>query len=103
MEKVVKKLSEIESAAVAIMDSANAKKKDFSDKMDVKISEFDKNVDAETAKILSELTLKLQAETEQELLELKKCTQQTLDALDNEYNKNHSTLAENILSTIVRE
>lgn len=103
MEKVVKKLSEIEAAAVAIMDNANSKKKELSDKMDIKISEFDKKVDAETAQMLSELTKKLQTETEQELLELKNCTQQTLNALDDEYNKNHSALAEQILNTITRE
>lgn len=103
MEKVVNKLSEIEAAAVAIMDNANTKKKEISDKMDVKISEFDKKVDAETAQILSELTNRLQSETEQELNELNNCTQKTLDALDDEYNKNHSTIAENILSIIIRE
>ncbi len=103
MEKVVNKLSEIESAAVAIMENANAKKKDISDKMDLKIIEFDKKVDAETANTLSELTKRLQAETEQELSELKLCTQKTLDALEDEYNKNHSNLANNIFKMIVRE
>ena len=71
--------------------------------MDIKIREFDENVDAETAQKLSELTQKLQAETEQELLELRKCTQQTLDALEEEYTKNHSALAEQILNSITRE
>jgi site-specific DNA-adenine methylase len=103
MEKVVNKLSEIEAAAVAIMDNANAKKKEISDNMNMKIVEFDKKVDAETADTLAELTQKLQTETEQELSELKTCTQKNLDTLEDEYNKNHSILANNIFRTIVRE
>lgn len=103
MEKVVNKLSEIEAVAVAIMEDANLKKKEISDNMDIKIVEFDKKVDAETATTLSELTKKLQAETEQELSELNSCTQKALDTLEDEYNKNHSVLANKIFSTIVRE
>jgi hypothetical protein len=103
MEKVVNKLSEIEAAAVAIMDNANTMKKEISDNMESKVNEFDKKVDAETAQKLSELIVKLQTETAQELNKLKVCTQQTLVALDDEYNKNHSTLAQKILSAMIRE
>ncbi|MFA9378146.1 MAG: hypothetical protein ACERKZ_15585 [Lachnotalea sp.] len=103
MEKVVNKLSEIEAAAVAIMDSANIKKKELSDKMDITISEFDKEIDAKTARSLTELTKQLQAEKELELSKLKSCTQQTLESLDNDYIKNHSALADQIVTTIIKE
>ncbi|PXV85309.1 hypothetical protein C8E03_11818 [Lachnotalea glycerini] len=103
MEKVVNKLSEIEAAAVTIMESANSRKKEISDSMDVKITEFDKKIDAETSQTLSELTQKLQADTEHELNELKINTQKALDALDEEYNKNHSAIANQIFNTIIRE
>ncbi|WP_099469788.1 hypothetical protein [Konateibacter massiliensis] len=103
MEKVVNKLSEIEAAAVSIMDEANQKKKELSDKMDLQIAAFDKKVDAETANTLSELTKKLQAETEQDLESIETQMQKALETLDDEYNKNHSALANEIFSTIVRE
>jgi tRNA uridine 5-carbamoylmethylation protein Kti12 len=103
MEKVVNKLSEIEAAAVAIMENANSRKKEISDKTNQDIAAFDKKIDAETTKSLSELKVKLQTETEQELNKLKTSTQQALEALEDEYNKNHSALADEIFRTIIRE
>lgn len=103
MEKVVNRLSEIEAAAVAIMDNANAKKKEISDSMTIKTKEFDKAVDEETSKTLSDLNKKLQLETEQELLSLKDNTMRVLEALEDDYNKNHTALAKKILTQIIGE
>lgn len=101
MEKVVKKLSEIEAAAVAIIDSANARKKELSDAMDVKINTFDEQIDNETAKTLSDLKVKLEQQKDAELAELKANTEKTLNALDEEYAKNHTSLAKDLLNSIV--
>lgn len=103
MEKVVTKLSEIEAAAVAIMDNANAKKKEISESMIIKTNEFDKTVDEETSKTLSDLNKKLELETEQELKALKDKTMQVLKALEDDYNKNHTALAKKILAQIIDE
>lgn len=103
MEKVVNRLSQIEAAAVAIMEEANSKKKEISNEMDLKTAEFDKKVDSETEKKLAKLTKNLQDETDQELNKLKMHAQKTLKALDDEYDKNHSIMANKIFSTMIRE
>ena len=45
MDTVINRLSEIETAARAIVEEANARKKAFAEEMDAKTAAFDKSVD----------------------------------------------------------
>ena len=49
MDTVINRLSEIETAARAIVEEANARKKAFAEEMDAKTAAFDKSVEQETA------------------------------------------------------
>lgn len=101
MEKVVSKLSEIEAAAVAIMDNATTQKKQLSSEMDERIKQFDAEVDAKTAKSLTDLKNRLETETNMELAQLKSDTLKTLEELEKDFEKNHSKIAKSLLDSIV--
>lgn len=101
MEEVVNKLSEIEAAAVAIIESANEKKKELSEAMDKKTKQFDEEVNAGTEKTLSELSQKLKLETEQEISLLKENTAKALIDLEQGYQESHTALAKNILKNLI--
>ena len=45
MDTVINRLSEIEAAAGAIVEEANARKKAFAEEMDAKTAAFDKSMD----------------------------------------------------------
>lgn len=48
MDTVIKQISEIESAAAAVMDAANGRKKAFAEEMAEKTAAFDRELDSET-------------------------------------------------------
>ena len=50
MDTVINRLSEIEAAAGAIVEEANARKKAFAEEMDAKTAAFDKSMEQETAR-----------------------------------------------------
>ena len=50
MDTVIKRISEIEQSAVAVMDDAAARKKAFAAEMEEKTRRFDQTADEETEK-----------------------------------------------------
>ncbi len=50
MDTVIEKISEIESAATAIMEDANERKKAFAKEMEERTAVFDAQLEAETNK-----------------------------------------------------
>lgn len=50
MDTVIKQISEIEAAASAVMEEANARKKAFAQEMEEKTAAFDREMDAQTEK-----------------------------------------------------
>ena len=55
MDTVIKRISEIEQSAVAVMDDAAARKKAFAAEMEEKTRRFDQTADEETEKKLQSL------------------------------------------------
>ena len=62
MDTVINRLSEIEAAAGAIVEEANARKKAFAEEMDAKTAAFDKSMEQETARRIAEIQEKMEAE-----------------------------------------
>ncbi|MFQ9509842.1 MAG: ATPase [Lachnospiraceae bacterium] len=103
MEQVLKRLSEIESAATAIMEQADVRKKELSQKMERKTAEFDQKVAQETAATIDDLRQQLHLQIESELLQQQKQTDGLLKYLDEQYNKDHTKIAQQILEQLIKE
>ena len=94
MEAVLGRLSEIESAAVALEEKAAEQKKQIAAEYEAKTQAFDKEIDAQTQEKLKTLNEKLRLEAENELLKMKQETDRELAAMDAEYSQNHEKLGE---------
>lgn len=101
MDMVVNRLSEIEAQAVKIIDAAAQEKKELDKQADARIKDFDAQVDAKTEQSLNELQQQLKQDMAAELEKLKQDTKQLIQNLENEYEKNHAKLADNILKQLI--
>ncbi len=101
MEHVLKRLSEIESAASSVMDSVEEKKKELSLAMEAKIRDFDEAVEKETAHTIEELRTQLLEQISLDLKEQEKQTDMVLQALEKEYEEDHIQLAQTIFQSII--
>ena len=103
METVLGRLSEIESAAVALEEKAAEQKKQIAAEYEAKTQAFDKEIDAQTQEKLKTLNEKLKLSAENELLKMKQETDRELAAMDAEYNQNHEKLAAAIFDKMIGE
>ena len=97
MDSIINKLTEIESAASAIVQHAEAEKSSLDEKFDKKRMDFDKELEADTQRQIQEIRDKLESETSRILSGQ---SQDELDALQKEYNEKHSDYAHEILRRI---
>ena len=97
MDSIINKLTEIESAASAIVQHADAEKSALDEKFDKKRMDFDKELEANTQRQIQEIRDKLEAETSRILSEE---SQDELNALQKEYDEKHSDYAHEILRRI---
>lgn len=97
MDSIINKLTEIESAASAIVQHAEAEKSALDEKFDKKRMDFDKELEADTQRQIQGIRDKLEAETSRILSGQ---SQDELDALQKEYNEKHSDYAHEILRRI---
>lgn len=67
MDTVIKRISEIEQSAVAVMDDAAARKKAFAAEMEEKTRRFDQTADEETEKKLQSLRREMETRMNLEL------------------------------------
>ena len=84
MDSIINKLTEIESAASAIVQHAEAEKSALDEKFDKKRMDFDKELEADTQRQIQEIRDK----------------QDELNALQKEYDEKHSDYAHEILRRI---
>ncbi len=101
METVLGRLSEIESVAVSLEEKAAEQKKRIAAEYEAKTQAFDREIDEQTKEKLKSLNEKLKEEAEQELLKMRRGTEQILNAMEEEYSQNHRQLAENIFREMI--
>ena len=101
MEAVIKKISEIETAAKRIMENAHNQLDVLKEHMDEKTATFNAQVKADTEKNLDTLRQDLQAKTDATLAKLKSDTARNLDALDKYYAEHHNQLSECVYQKII--
>ena len=100
MDSIVKKLSEIESAAVSIVQHAEAEKSILDEKYDEKRRQFDLELESETKKQIQAIQDDLQKKTSQILSSQSDESLAQINALQKEYEENHTLYAQKILRKI---
>ena len=98
MDSILNKLTEIESAAVSIVQHAEAEKSILDEKYDEKRRQFD--LEAETKKQIQAIQDDLQKKTSQILSSQSDESLAQINALQKEYEENHTLYAQKILRKI---
>lgn len=102
MEQILSKLSEIETTANFIMEEASRKQQEMSRQLEEQCRSFDAQVDADTAKQVSEIRRQLEKDKEQELSKLRSQTEASFAEMDAYYAHNHEKLAKQIYDKILK-
>ena len=92
MESVIDKLSEIETAASRIMESA----------AEERTSTYDNDTDAQAARTLEAAKRTLQEQADRELEHLKTSTERSLKHMDAYYKEHKDALCDKIYHKIIR-
>ena len=100
MDSILNKLTEIESAAVSIVQHAEAEKSILDEKYDEKRRQFDLELEAETKKQIQAIQDDLQKKTSQILSSQSDESLAQINALQQEYEENHTLYAQKILRKI---
>lgn len=100
MDSIVNKLTEIESAASAIVQHAEVQKEEMEKEYDEKRRIFDSELEAKTQAQIKAIRDELEATTSQILDTQSSESTSTIDALQREYEENHTEYAKEILRRI---
>ena len=103
MDTVIATLSEIESAAVRISEDAAQQKKALAKEYEEKTKAFDEEIDAQTDEKLEKLREELQEKADRELKKMHQATQKILEGLDQEYERDHEKISQQLLDKMIRE
>ena len=103
MDEILSKLSEIETAASRIMESAEMQKKALDQQHESRIAEFDRQVEAEAESKVEKLRKELAQSAQKDLNEMKKNAEASLAELEKEYAHNHEKMVSQIYEKIIRK
>jgi len=103
MDTVINKISEVESAASAIMDEANNQKKVFAESMNDKTMAFDRELEIETNKKLKALQAQMKTEMEARLAEQKDFVEHLLMKLEHNYEEHHNQYVERLFQQLLED
>ena len=101
MDTIVNKISEIETAAVKIMNESALQKKELDEEFKQRMDAYDADVDQKTEAKLADIRASLEKEKQAELSSLKEAAARTVLNLEKEYAENHETLAAGILKQMI--
>ena len=100
MNSIISKLSEIETAATAIVAHAESEKDNLDQKMREEQKQFDEELAASTKEKLDRLQQNLTSKMNTQLELLKSESEQTIHSLTREYETKHEQYAHEILKRI---
>mgnify|MGYP000071662047 CR=1 FL=1 len=103
MDKVIEKISDIESAATSIMDNANERKKAFAKEMEKRTAAFDNDLEAQTNAKIDKLRADLETEMNNQLKAQRNESLKILTALENHYKEHHEQYVEDLFQTMIKE
>ena len=87
MDTIVNKISEIETAAVKIMNESALQKKELDEESKQRMDAYDADVDKKTEAKLADIRASLEKEKQAELSSLKEAAARTVLNLEKEYSK----------------
>ena len=102
MESVIDKLSEIETAASRIMESAIEETRRQDNAAEERTSTYDNDTDAQAARTLEAAKRTLQEHADRELEHLKTSTERSLKQMDAYYKEHKDALCDKIYHKIIR-
>ena len=102
MESVIDKLSEIETAASRIMESAVEETRRQDNAAEERTSTYDNDTDAQAARALEAAKRTLQEHADRELEHLKTSTERSLKHMDAYYKEHKDVLCDKIYHKIIR-
>lgn len=103
MDKVIEKISDIESAATSIMDNANERKKAFAKEMEGRTAAFDHDLETQTNKKIEALRTDMEIEMNNQLEKQKNDSLRIQTALETHYEGQHHRYVENLFQTMIKE
>ena len=103
MDTVIKRISEIEQSAVAVMDDAAARKKAFAAEMEEKTRRFDQTADEETEKKLQSLRREMETRMNLELSGQKAEAEKQLAQMEKNYELHHETYVKKLFQELIKE
>lgn len=103
MEQIIEKLSEIETAASRIMESAAEEKRLMDQQQQERIAACDAQIEAATQKKLEELRASLKKQSDSQLEQLRTNMEETLRRMDDVYKRDHDRITDEIFHKIIRK
>lgn len=103
MDTVIKQISEIEAAASAVMEEANARKKAFAQEMEEKTAAFDREMDAQTEKRIADLRARMEIEMNSKLSKQKTDAKHLLARMEDNYKEHHTNYVKQLFQSLIEE
>lgn len=103
MDTVIAKISEIESAATAIMENANERKKAFANETEERTAAFDTQLEAETNTRVGELRARMEVEMNERLAKQRDDSKKILEAMEQRYQEHHTEYVEELFKNMIKE
>lgn len=102
MEDIISKLAEIETAASHIMDDVAQQKKALAAEYDLAIQEFDRSIEKDIEQKTAQIRHELEIQMKKKLAAQKEDTEQVLQRMEENYDRRHTQLAQEIYNRILR-
>lgn len=103
MDTIVRQISEIETAAVKIMNESSLQKKELDDEIKQRMDTYDAEVDSKTARQIQSIRTDLDSRMQRELSSLREHAGTLIMNLENEYALSHEALANHLLKQMIEE
>lgn len=101
MDHIVKKLSEIEHAAEAVVNHAELEKKELEERIQNERNQFDKNLENDTQKELSNIQKGLKRQMDEIISRQNRKNQSAIKDLETDFEEKHTLYAEKIVRRII--
>ena len=103
MDTVINRLSDIEKAAVSVMDGASERKKQMAREMEEKMAAFDAQLEKENQDRISQIRSKMEEELQQELRQQSEDAKATMKRLEATYENRHEEYAQALFKNMIKE
>ena len=101
--KIISELSRIDDVAEKVLINSEADKKAYSDKINAESAQFDKELEENIRKKLSDYEDDIESKLTNSLNHIRRETDQAINDLEAWYNENHNLVADEIVAELIKE